>query len=76
MDFEFGQMIENGWASEDNPQRRGLFVRKGIAKGRMNRGPYVVMTDGRGSFWRVSAGRDHKLSAALGQCGHTAKEDR
>ncbi len=57
---KFLDLIENGWASEDNPHRVGIFIRRGVRTGRMNRGPYFVLTDGKGAFWEVS-GRSEKL---------------
>ena len=59
--FIFGDRIENGWASERNPIRTGCFVRHGWHRGKINSGPYVVITDGRGTFWELSAGSDHRL---------------
>ncbi|MDQ0062346.1 hypothetical protein [Paenibacillus harenae] len=42
--FKFGDVIENGHASLDNPRRKGIFVKKN-SKG------HYEMTDGKGSFW-------------------------
>lgn len=42
--FKFGDIIENHYASEDNPRRIGIFVKKS-SKGNFE------MTDGKGSFW-------------------------
>lgn len=49
----FGDVVENGWASEDNPTRRGLFVRSFTRKGRMNPGLTWEITDGKGKFWEL-----------------------
>jgi len=57
----FGDLIENGWASEDSPRRRGYFVKEGVRRGRMNAGPFFLLTDGRGKFWEVSAGANSRL---------------
>lgn len=51
--FNFGDLIENHYASADNPRRRGIFVKKN-SKG------HFEMTDGRGSFW-LSASDNEKL---------------
>ena len=52
MSFKFGDILENGWASEDNPTRFGIFVRK-VSKG-------YELTDGKGKFW-IQGKSDHKL---------------
>lgn len=71
MNLKFGDLIENGWASDDNPTKRGYFVRRGINSGRVNSGPYIEVTDGRGKFWRLIPKGDHKITkiadAALSQ---------
>lgn len=58
----FGDIIENGWASADNPTRVGYFVREGRRTGRMNAGRYFEVTDGAGKFWELPLGRDHKIT--------------
>lgn len=58
----FGDEIENGAASHDNPRRRGFFVRKDVRTGKVNPGPYVELTDKRGHFWEVSLGPGHRLT--------------
>lgn len=58
----FGDTIENGWASEDNPTRVGFFVREGRRTGRMNAGRYFEVTDGHGKFWELPLGTGHKIT--------------
>lgn len=58
----FGDIIENGWASADNPTRTGIFVREGRRMGRMNAGRFFEVTDGKGHFWELPLGRDHKIT--------------
>lgn len=58
----FGDIIENGWASERNPTRTGYFVREGRRTGRMNPGRYFEVTDGAGKFWELPVDRDHKIT--------------
>lgn len=48
---KFGDLVENGWASEGNPTRRGYFVQSFRRTGRMNPGLTWEITDGRGKFW-------------------------
>jgi len=48
----FGDRVENGWASIDNPTRIGIFVE-------VTTGGYR-MTDGNGSFW-TSGKENHRL---------------
>ena len=61
MTFKFGDVVENGWASEDNPTRTGVFVRKGSREGTMNAGPYIRLTDMKGKFWESPIGPCHRL---------------
>jgi hypothetical protein len=58
----FGDRIENDAASYDNPTRIGYFVRRAVRSGRINAGPYVQITDGRGNFWECPADREHRLT--------------
>ena len=57
---KFGDPVENGWASEDNPTRRGFFVRE-IRNGARKT---WEITDGKGKFWRCPLDPDHKLTWA------------
>lgn len=41
--LKFGDIIENGWASERNPHKFGIVVKA--------RGHSINCTDGAGSFW-------------------------
>jgi len=41
--LKFGDIIENGWASYDNPARFGILVKA--------RGHSLNITDGKGRFW-------------------------
>jgi len=58
----FGDIVENGWASVDNPTRTGFFVRQGCRTGRMNAGPYVEVTDGHGKFWELPMDKGHRVT--------------
>jgi hypothetical protein len=49
----FGDVIENGYASEGNPTRRGFFVRAFKRTGRLNPGLTWEITDKLGKFWEV-----------------------
>ena len=49
----FGDVVENGYASEDNPTRRGFFVRAFKRTGRMNPGLTWEITDKAGKFWEI-----------------------
>lgn len=60
--FRFGDRVENGSASHDNPRRRAFFVRQGVRDGNMNSGPYAELTDGNGQFWEVSLAEGHRLT--------------
>jgi hypothetical protein len=58
---KFGQTVINHWASDSNPRRVGMFVRQGAWIGRMNRGTYWELTDGRGDFWEQRTGGAARL---------------
>ena len=60
--WSFGDKIENGAASYDNPTRFGFFIRRRVRNGKMNSGAYVEMTDGRGNFWEGNAREGHQLA--------------
>lgn len=49
----FGDLVENGWASENNPTRRGFFVREYVRTGKLNAGRTWEITDRRGKFWTI-----------------------
>ena len=68
----FGDIIENGWASEENPTRVGLFVREGRRTGRMNAGRYFEVTDGKGKFWELPAFGDHRITVSPGPLSELA----
>jgi len=52
--LRFGEtVIENPWASDDNPQKRGVYVRTHHKRGRLNPGIWVELTDGEGHFWQI-----------------------
>ncbi len=59
---KFGDVVENGWASENNPTRVGFFVRAGKRTGRMNAGKFWEITDGKGKFWELMPTGDHKIT--------------
>ena len=51
--FKFGDMVENGWASEDNPTRVGYYIRTTKAG--------VEMTDGHGTTWTINNDKNSKF---------------
>lgn len=75
---KFGEIRRGIWASKDNPQRDGMFVRAGRnPSGRMNAGPWWEFTDGKGKFWRYTqnavariedADTEEKLAALREAC--------
>ncbi len=44
-ELKFGDIIENGWASERNPIRFGIAIRV--------KEKYIECTDGEGKFWEL-----------------------
>jgi len=51
--FKFGDIVENGWAGETNPHKRGVFVRRYE--------DCIQCTDMKGDFWKSLLGKEHKL---------------
>jgi hypothetical protein len=51
----FGDQVVNNSASECNPTKHGLFVRRVTRSGVMNPGEWWELTNGEGSFWRTQA---------------------
>ncbi|MFP7275794.1 hypothetical protein SFC17_12770 [Bacillus paralicheniformis] len=50
--FKFGDIIDNGWAGEKNPTKKGIFVR--------HKRWTIELTDGKGKFWEVRHKADHR----------------
>ena len=51
--MKFGDIVINHWASENNPIREVFVVGKKHRSGRVNPGPYLEVTDGKGKFWEI-----------------------
>lgn len=58
---KFGDLIENGYASEDNPTRRGYFVRAFRRTGKLNAGLTWEVTDRKGKFWTLPVHGNDRL---------------
>jgi hypothetical protein len=43
--MEFLDIIENGWAGDRNPRKKGIFIR--------NKGRTIQLTNGKGDFWEL-----------------------
>lgn len=54
--FKFGDIVENGWASDSNPTKRGIYLWSFNRTGRMNPGKHVKLLhdDGRTGELRIS----------------------
>ena len=50
--MKFGDIVENEWASKDNPRRIGIFVRHCKRD--------IEVTDGKGTFWHTMKDKDSK----------------
>lgn len=50
---KFGDWMKNTSASESNPIRFGMFVEVITRTGRVNRGKFFRLTNGKGEFWMV-----------------------
>jgi len=50
---KFGDLIENGWASDNNPQKISVYIKTNYHKGRINHGKYFNLTDMKGDFWEL-----------------------
>ena len=47
--FSFGDIIENGYASDDNPHKLGIFLRYSKCRNALT----IYLTNGNGSFWHT-----------------------
>jgi hypothetical protein len=53
-ELKFGDIVENGWASVNNPTRFGIVVR-------VNRKD-IDLTDGEGKFWKLCFDKESKIT--------------
>jgi hypothetical protein len=55
--FKFGDILENGWAGEGNPHKRGVYLWTFVRTGRLNPGKYskVRHDDGKLGEWPIDA---------------------
>lgn len=60
--FKFGDLISNGFASDDNPTKTGFFVRTVRRTGRLNPGMHVELTNGKGKMWQTPWRHGHRLT--------------
>jgi hypothetical protein len=51
--MKFGDIVINHWASEDNPRRKGIFIRK--------KTDTIELTDGKGKFWKTYNDKKSRL---------------
>lgn len=57
--LKFGDIIENGYASADNPTRIGVFIRfKTVPRGQINAGKAIECRSDNGAFWTTDFGND------------------
>ncbi len=61
-DFEFGDIIENGWASNDNPTKRGVFIRYIHRSGKLNPGKHAVIRFDSGGLGEFRIDMEAKLT--------------
>jgi hypothetical protein len=54
--MKFGDIVVNHMASDQNPTKKGVFVKRGHRTGGYNPGDYVVLTNMKRKFWEVSDG--------------------
>jgi hypothetical protein len=73
--FRFGDLIENGYASAENPHRVMIYIRRGVREGRMNSGPYIELTAGRGRLMTFSTSGEHRLRKVGVWSGDRTTED-
>ena len=52
---KFGQTICMIYASDDNPQKYGIYVETIVRRGKLNPGFNYRITNGRGDFWECAA---------------------
>ena len=60
-------VIENVYASDDNPLKRGIYVRTKRIRAAMNSGIFLELTDGEGEFWTTPIEAVKIVSAQLAE---------
>jgi hypothetical protein len=57
--LKFGDIVENAYASDSNPTKRGVFIRDGYRpRGQINAGKYYEFRSENGKFWQFMASSD------------------
>lgn len=60
--FKFGDIIENGWAADSNPRRRGIYLWSFNRTGRMNPGKHVKLLHDDGKTGELRISDDDKMT--------------
>lgn len=74
---KFLDIIENGYASEINPTRTGVYIRDVYRRGKLNPGKYMILTDRTGKLqWEV--GYENERLKVIGNLldEHSVKEPK
>lgn len=64
---KFGDILENSWASENNPHRVGVYIKTNNHTGRCNPGKHFYLTDMNGSFWELKHDKESKTKIMKGE---------
>ena len=64
-----GDWIRGTYASPHNPQRDGIYVETIYRTGRLNKGKFYRITDGKGKFWMYPAHATELLMGIEAQRG-------
>lgn len=60
--FKFGDIIENGWAGEGNPRKRGVYLWSVYRTGKMNPGKHVKLMHDDGTTSELLISDDDKMT--------------
>ncbi|TQX91262.1 hypothetical protein EQW76_00535 [Rhizobium sp. rho-13.1] len=57
--LKFGDIVENAYASDSNPTKRGVYIRDGYRpRGQINAGKFYEFRSENGKFWQFMASSD------------------
>jgi len=59
--FQVGDIVSNGYASDDNPTKIGIVIRIFYRTGQMNCGNHIELTNFRDGLWQHGTDHEHKL---------------
>jgi hypothetical protein len=75
IELKFLDIVDNGYASDDNPQKIGIYLKTTYTHSHFNRGYNYHLTNGKGDFWQINKSND-KLKIVGNLLDQKVKEAR